>query len=199
VNAETLRVWIEILKKVDRSRLMILCPEGSYRAGLIGAFKNGGITADRIELAAPRPRGDYVRLYHQIDIGLDTLPYNGHTTSLDSYWMGVPVVTRPGATVVGRAGLSHLTNLGLTELIADSPGRYVAIATQLAGDLPRLAELRRTLRDRMRASPLMDAVAFARGIEDAYRQMWKKWCADGDASRKKITEGDTTECRSDSP
>jgi predicted O-linked N-acetylglucosamine transferase (SPINDLY family) len=120
-----------------------------------------------------------VGIYHEIDLGLDTFPYNGHTTSLDSYWMGVPVVTLAGKTVVGRAGVSQLTNLGLTELIARTPQEYIEIAAQLAGDLLRLAELRRTLRDRMRASPLMDAPGFTRGIESAYRKMWKTWCATG--------------------
>jgi predicted O-linked N-acetylglucosamine transferase (SPINDLY family) len=93
--------------------------------------------------------------------------------------MGVPVVTLVGNTVVGRAGLSQLTNLGLPELIAGNPEQYVGIAAGLAGDLPRLAELRRTLRPRMQTSPLMDAPRFARNIEAAYRQMWQTWCAEG--------------------
>jgi len=180
VNPPMLGLWVEILQRVDRSRLMILCPEGSHREGLRKVFDNAGIANDRIELATPRVRQKYVQLFHEIDIELDTLPYNGHTTSLDSFWMGVPVVTLVGATVVGRAGLSQLTNLGLTELIALEPRKYIEISVQLAGDLPRLAELRRTLRNRMQASPLTDAVGFARGIEAAYRQMWNRWCAGGD-------------------
>jgi predicted O-linked N-acetylglucosamine transferase (SPINDLY family) len=91
--------------------------------------------------------------------------------------MGVPIITLVGKTVVGRAGLSQLTNLGLTELIAKTPEQYLSIAAELARDLPRLAELRRTLRSRMQDSPLMDAPRFARNIEAAYRQMWQKWCA----------------------
>jgi predicted O-linked N-acetylglucosamine transferase (SPINDLY family) len=88
----------------------------------------------------------------------------------------VPVVTLVGRTVVGRAGASQLTNLGLPELIAHTPERFVEIAAGLAGDLDRLAELRRTLRERMRTSPLMDAAGFAQGIEAAYRAMWRRWC-----------------------
>ena len=68
-----------------------------------------------------QPRPQYLELYHGIDVGLDTFPYNGHTTSLDSFWMGVPVVTLVGQTVVGRAGLSQLTNLGLPELVGHTP------------------------------------------------------------------------------
>jgi protein O-GlcNAc transferase len=91
--------------------------------------------------------------------------------------MGVPVVTLPGETVVSRAGVSQLSNLGLTQLIAADADDYVRIASELAGDQPRLATLRSTLRARMRASPLMDAANFVQGIEDAYRAMWHRWCA----------------------
>jgi predicted O-linked N-acetylglucosamine transferase (SPINDLY family) len=91
--------------------------------------------------------------------------------------MGVPVIALAGGTVVGRAGVSQLTNLGLPELIARTPQQYVQIAADLANDLPRLGELRRTLRARMEASPLMDAPRFARNVEAAYRQMWRNWCA----------------------
>jgi predicted O-linked N-acetylglucosamine transferase (SPINDLY family) len=100
-----------------------------------------------------------------------------NTTSLDSLWMGVPVVTLVGKTVVGRAGLSQLTNLGLCELNANTPEEFVAIAAALAGDLARLSELRRALRECMQSSPLMDAPRFARNIEAAYREMWRRWCA----------------------
>ena len=140
-----------------------------------------GVVADRVDVRRADSRGEpYLATYHRIDLGLDTFPYNGHTTSLDAYYMGVPVVTLVGQTVVGRAGLSQMTNLGLTDLVAHDPDQYVRRATDLALDRPRMAELRRTLRDRMRASPLMDAPRFARGIESAYRQMWREWCAPKD-------------------
>jgi predicted O-linked N-acetylglucosamine transferase (SPINDLY family) len=179
VNEPVLRLWAQVLKTIPGSRFMLLCPEGSHRQTLLDMLQREGISPDRIELIAHRPRLQYLELYHRIDVGLDTFPYNGHTTSLDSYWMGVPVVTLVGKTVVGRGGLSQLTNLGLPELIAQTPQQYVQIATALAGDLPRLAELRRTLRGRMQASPLMDAPRFARNVEAAYRQMWRNWCEQG--------------------
>ena len=93
--------------------------------------------------------------------------------------MGVPVVTLVGRTVAGRAGLSQLTNLGLPELIAPSPEQFIEIAAALAADLPRLAALRANLRQKMEASPLMDAPRFARNIEAAYRQIWQTWCGQG--------------------
>ena len=111
-------------------------------------------------------------------MGLDTFPYNGHTTSLDSMWMGVPVVTLIGKTAVGRAGFSQLSNIGLTELAAGDEKSFVRIASELASNLPRLATLRSQLRQRMQSSPLMDAPRFARDIEAAYRVMWRRWCQD---------------------
>ena len=108
---------------------------------------------------------------------LDTYPYNGHTTSLDALWMGVPVVSLAGESAVSRAGWSQLSNLGRTGTGGIFRGDdYVEIATLLAHDRPRLAELRRTLRARMEGSVLMDAPRFARGIEAAYRRMWHLWC-----------------------
>jgi predicted O-linked N-acetylglucosamine transferase (SPINDLY family) len=180
VNQRVVQLWAQVLKTVPRSQFMLLCPEGSHRQRVLDILQREGINPDRIELITYRRRPQYLELYHRIDVGMDTFPYNGHTTSLDSYWMGVPVITLVGKTVVGRAGLSQLTNLGLPELIAQTPEQYVQIATDLAGDLPRLAELRRTLRGRMQASPLMDAPRFARNVEAAYRQMWRNWVANAE-------------------
>jgi protein O-GlcNAc transferase len=118
----------------------------------------------------------YFELYHQIDIALDTFPYGGGTTTCDALWMGAPVIALVGKTAVGRGGLSILSNIGLPELVARSEAEYARIAIDLAGDLPRLGNLRSTLRQRMEQSPLMDAPRFARNIEAAYRRMWRAWC-----------------------
>jgi len=112
-------------------------------------------------------------------VALDTYPYHGTTTTCEALWMGIPVVSLAGRTHVSRVGVSLLSNVGLPELIAETPEQYVHIAADLAKDVPRLAELRRTLRGRMQASPLMDAPRFAAEVEAAYRQMWREWCARG--------------------
>jgi len=177
VNEFVLALWAKVLNAVPGSRLVLLAPEGSCRQRILDFLSKHGVTADRLTFFGKQPLQQYLELYHGIDIGLDTFPYNGHTTSLDAYWMGVPMVTLVGQTVVGRAGLSQLTNLGLTELVAQTPDQFVEIATRLANDLPRLSQLRATLRERMRHSPLLDAAGFARGIESAYRTMWRRWCA----------------------
>jgi predicted O-linked N-acetylglucosamine transferase (SPINDLY family) len=176
INVPTLKVWARVLRAVHGSRLLLLTHEGSHCQRTRDRLAQEGIAPNRITFAANRPRHQYLELYHQIDVGLDTSPYNGHTTSLDSFWMGIPVVTLVGPTVVGRAGLCQLTNLGLTDLIATTPEEFVDAAAGLASDLVRLSDLRASLRTRMQKSPLMDAAGFARGIEAAYRDMWRRWC-----------------------
>jgi predicted O-linked N-acetylglucosamine transferase (SPINDLY family) len=136
-----------------------------------------------VEFIDRQPRLKYLELYHRIDIGLDTFPYNGHTTSLDGLWMGVPTVSLCGQTAVSRAGLSQASNLGLTDLVAQDRDRFVEIAKQLAGDRAHLRQVRATLRDRMTASPLMDGARFARDVEAAYRAMWRGWCSEDKVTR----------------
>lgn len=177
VNDPLLQLWAQVLAAVPNSRILILCGQGRHRQSILHRFAQLGIAANRIEFVASLPRRDYMRLYHQIDIVLDPVPYNGHTTSLDALWMGVPVVSLVGGTVVGRAGYSQLMNLGMPELIAHDPISYVRMAAELAGDIPHLQNLRAILRGRMEQSPLMDAPGFARGIEAAYIDMWREWCA----------------------
>ncbi len=180
VNDGVLTLWARVLNAVAGSRLMLMTPEGSARQHAAEVMGREGINSSRIEFIAHAPLDEYLKCYSRIDIGLDTFPYNGHTTSLDALWMGVPVVSLVGKTVVGRAGLSQLTNLNMIELAATSEDQYTRVAADLAGDLPRLARLRTGLRQRMRESPLTDAARFARNIEAAYREMWRRWCRNGE-------------------
>jgi protein O-GlcNAc transferase len=176
INDQVLLLWAQVLRQVKDSRLLLLTSEGSHRQRTMDRLRQAGIDPARIQFAPRQSRRGYLELFHRVDVGLDTFPYNGHTTSLDSFWMGVPVISLVGQTVVSRAGWSQLSNLGLTELAAHSPEQFVQKAVELAGDLPRLRELRSTLRRRMEQSPLMDAPKFAHSIEAAYRGMWQQWC-----------------------
>jgi protein O-GlcNAc transferase len=176
INPGILRLWARVLRAVPSSRLLLLCPRGSHRHWVHQTFVEEEVSTDRVEMLHGRPRPEYLKLYDRVDISLDPLPYNGHTTSLDSFWMGVPLVTLVGQTVVGRAGLSQLTNLGLTELIAHDADQYVEIAAELSSNLSRLTALRAGMRQRMKQSPLMDGERFARNVEAAYRKMWSRWC-----------------------
>jgi predicted O-linked N-acetylglucosamine transferase (SPINDLY family) len=176
LNSTTLKLWGRLLGAVPQSRLLLLSPAGASRKWVERVLGECSIPADRIEHVSRRSRPQYLQYFHRIDISLDTLPYNGHTTSLDSLWMGVPVITMAGSTVVGRAGVSELTNLGLAEFIASDADEYVKLASRLASDIERLKRLRSSLREKMKRSPLMDGQRFARNFEAAYRQMWRRWC-----------------------
>lgn len=177
VSDSTLALWGRVLEAVPRSRMRLLSTPGSHRERALARFARAGIEPARVAFVDKQPRRAYLAEYNAIDIGLDSTPYNGHTTSFDSFYMGVPVVTLPGETPPSRAGLSLLSNLGLPGLAARSADEFVTIAAGLAADLPRLAELRRGLRARMKASPLMDGPRFARNLEAAYRQMWRTYLA----------------------
>ena len=145
-NDMVLRMWAATLAAVPNSRMLVLAPRGSHRQRLEDALRAAGGDPRQIEYLDRQPRQQYLEFYHRIDIVLDTYPYNGETTSLDGLWMGVPMVTLCGTTAPSRAGLCFLSHLGLVDLVAKTPEQFAQIAARLAGDLPRLAELRQTLR-----------------------------------------------------
>jgi predicted O-linked N-acetylglucosamine transferase (SPINDLY family) len=176
VTPAALSTWSGILREVPNSRIVIHAGEGSHREKANGIFAAAGVDPHRVRFVGAVPLEAYFRQYRQIDICLDPFPYPGGTTTLDALWMGVPTVTLAGQTAHSRGGLSILTNVGLEDLVATSVGQYARIAVKLAADLPRLAELRATLRERMRSSPLMNGPQFARDVEAGYRQMWRAWC-----------------------
>lgn len=172
INIGVLNAWAQVMREVHNSRLLLLAPIGSHRQHALDLLQHQGIDSSRIEFVPHQSRADYLKTYHRIDLGLDTFPYNGHTTSLDSLWMGVPVVTLVGNRPVSRAGWCQLSNLGLTQLAGDTPEQFVSIAVSLAKDLTRLSTLRSTLRERIEKSPLMDGKRFARNVEVAFGRMF---------------------------
>jgi predicted O-linked N-acetylglucosamine transferase (SPINDLY family) len=122
------------------------------------------------------PLALYLETYRDIDVALDPYPYGGGTTTCDALWMGVPVVSLAGRTAVSRAGATLLSNVGLEHLVARSDEQYVERAAELIRDQGGLAELRRRLRDRLEASPVMNAPQFGRDFETALRTAWRAWC-----------------------
>lgn len=181
VHPKLVARWAEILRAVGNSRLILKAApfrDAGTRAYYHEMFAAHGIAEERVTLHGYIPSAaEHFALYNTVDVALDTDPYNGATTTCEALWMGVPVVTLAGRSHVGRVGAALLTHLGLAELIAATPDDYVARAIALARNPHRLAELRRTLRPRMEASPLTDSARFTRGLEDAYRAMWRAWCA----------------------
>ena len=156
VNGPVLAAWAEVLSRVPESRLMLHAQDGDHRQAVARAMAERGVSTNRLAFVGLVPTRQYLSLYSQVDVGLDPFPYNGGTTTLDALWMGVPVVSLATDRAVGRAGRSILTNAGLPELAVDTVADYVRVAVELATDRPRLAELRRTLRDRLSSSVLMD-------------------------------------------
>jgi protein O-GlcNAc transferase len=178
LTPQAIGAWLQILDRVPDSRLLLLSSTSDYVARrLENLARAHGLDPARIELVHKRPLRDYYALVQQADIALDPFPFNGHTTTCDAIWLGVPVVMLQGRMYASRFGGSVLANVGLDDLIARSVSEYVDKAVELAGDLDRLAELRAQLRPRMAASPLLDFQGFARNVEAAYRQMWTDWCA----------------------
>ena len=182
IGDETLALWRQVLTAVPNAKLVIKSAVGlSEQSGkdeLLQKIKLAGIDTERVTLhSAPEALGDHLALYGTIDICLDTFPYHGTTTTCEALWMGVPVVTLAGESHVSRVGVSLLSNIGLQELIAHSAAEYVRIAAALARDPARLIELRATMRERMLASPLLDATSMARNLESALHQMWLGYCA----------------------
>lgn len=170
------RLWARVLREVPRSRLLLSAEEHA-RERLRELFAREGVDADRLEFVGRASRREYLERYGRIDIGLDSFPYNGATTTLDAAWMGVPVMTLSGPRALQRAGACMAGNLGLPELVAQSEDAFVEAAAALARDRERLAELRRGLRARLEKSPLGDLPRFARNLESVYRTVWQKYCA----------------------
>jgi len=175
ISRTALALWARILAAVPRSRLLLLATaDPGQRASVLAFMAGAGVAAERIEQVGEAPIATYLARYLRADIALDSLPCAGGTTTCDALWMGVPVVTLVGDRPFSRSGASLLRNAGLTELIAHSPDEYVRAAVDLAADRPRLAALRAGLRDRLRASPLLDAAGFARAVEEAFDAMWER-------------------------
>ncbi len=178
INTEVIALWSEILNKVPDSHLVLIGKpfvEKSTKKHFLDLFAGHGIEAARIELIPRIPFQEYLVLHGRIDIALDPFPYNGHTTTCDNLWMGVPVITLRCRTNSGRVGASILTRIGLQDLIAENRQEYVKKAITLAEDHDRLAVLRAGMRDRVLASPFCDVKAFTENVEDAYSRMWKRY------------------------
>jgi len=175
MSGEALAVWRELLHSVPGSRLILHAPPGRHRERVLAFFEGGGVARERIEFVALQQMPAYFATYGEIDVGLDPFPYAGGTTTCDALWMGVPVVTWRGKTAVGRGGASLMVNLGLEDLVAGTGAEYRAIAAGLARDVDRMRKLRAGMRERMRASPVMDARGLAKGLEQGFEAMWENW------------------------
>ena len=177
VNPGTRETWAKIVASVPNSRLLLHMKQSRIRDEVLQFFESHGVASDRISILGYQSGPDYIRTYKDMDIALDPFPFAGGTTTFDALWMGVPVVTLAGDRPVGRGGLSILSTLGHPEWVGHTSEEYVRAAVELASKPNRLETLRKTLREEIQKSPLMDSQGFVREMEKHYSNIWKKWCA----------------------
>jgi predicted O-linked N-acetylglucosamine transferase (SPINDLY family) len=171
-----------LLKEIPDARLILKARELGEAEScdrVLRVLADHGTSSERIELRGPSSTHDHMAALHDVDIALDSFPQTGGVTTLETLWLGVPVVTMTGAIVSSRIAASILSTLGQPQLIASNRADYIAIARRLAGDLDALAEFRSTMRDRLAGSIICDASRYAVEVERAYHAMWRRWCSGG--------------------
>lgn len=177
INDTTLALWARVLASVPASRLLLKgwgMAEEATRQHYLARFAAAGLPADRIDLCERTAEvSEHLTHYQRADISLDTFPYHGTTTTCESLWMGVPVVTLLGDRHASRVSASLLTAAGHPEWIAHSADDYVRIATELAADRTTLATVRAGLRAELKASPLFDYAGQGVRFGAALRQCWQ--------------------------
>ena len=188
INDEIISLWSELMRRTPGSHLILkssISSDKDSRRQLMNQFIQNGIDESRIEILTYLPFNEHLEQYHRVDIALDTYPYNGTTTTCEALWMGVPVITQSGNIHAARVGASILGHVGLNEWIVSSTEDYFARVMPLISDIDGLATLRKTLRQKLRGSPLMDKEGLVATLDSVYRHVWHIWCAD------RIAAGDT--------
>ncbi|QEI07246.1 tetratricopeptide repeat protein [Pigmentiphaga aceris] len=181
LNDDLLDVWAELMRRVPDSHLVLnsrdfRTPE--MQDWMRSRLVSRGVEASRLDIDYTSPA--WLPMSN-IDIMLDCFPHNSGTTLFESLYFGLPVVSLKHRPTVGRVGASALTAVGHAEWIAEDVDGYLQIACDLAGDLPRLAQIRATLREEMHRSAAMDEPGLAHAVESGYRRMWQAYCEGGQA------------------
>jgi protein O-GlcNAc transferase len=177
ITSQVISAWCRILHQVPDSSLIVrngaLASAGA-RQFVHGIFERYDISPGRVRLYGPSDHYQFLETYDQIDIALDTFPYNGGTTTTEAIWQGVPVVTFVGDRWASRTSASILRAGALGELVGRGLEDYISLAIGLANSPDRLLDLRRTMRSRLSDSPVCDTQSFARNIERLYNQMFHR-------------------------
>jgi len=178
INEPTVQLWSRLLRALPAAKMILAgIPLERQHHRLIEWFAAAGIARDRLTVHPWSTLEAHLALHHQVDIGLESTPYTGCTTSNHALWMGVPTLTLVGPTPASRLSAANLGHLGLEEFITVSADEFVAKGLSWANDLPALAALRADLRARWQRAPARRAAFVADGIERALRRMWRQWCA----------------------
>lgn len=184
-NPQVIQVWIQLLAQLPTARLLICIPEGQIRTDFLLHCQTQGIDPARIDCFAKVDHATFWQLHQQVDIALDPFPFGGGTTTCETLWMGVPIVTCTGEATSSdesfvwrfssRMGYAFLNNIGLGELASSNLNDYRAKLVHLSQDIQALNKLRHSIRPKMAQSPLTDEQRFAQEMEQAYRDMWQAW------------------------
>lgn len=176
ISDTLLQCWTSILRNAATSRLRLTRIRSPQRAAeIVAMFERSGVAPERIECVPDRDTPPHGLQFAGVDIALDHYPYNGVTTTCESLYAGVPVISLYGRNGVSRSGLSILSAIGLGELAASTPERYVEIALALAADTARLERLRASLRSRFERSPLRDETRFAVHFAELLHTAWRQY------------------------
>ena len=177
ITDSTLALWSRVLSQLPTAELVVLDVRQTAASQALRRRMEGyGIDGSRVSMVGRVAIGAYFAAIGSVDIALDAFPYNGATTTLDTLWMGVPIVALRGDRGISRGSFSILKSLGAEELIAKTVEEYVDLNVRLALDPAWRKRLRETLRERLLRSPLMDAKGFTSALEARYREMWRAWC-----------------------
>lgn len=179
VTEEVIAVWSQILAALPQSRLMLAnVNDAPTRQRLVETFLRYGVAEERLVLNARMPMADYLAQHLDIDLALDSFPFNGGTTTFHSLSMGVPVIALAGVTPFARAGEAILRRVGLDAFFADTPEEYIARAIAAASDLPALDAVRQALPERIANDAMANEGRQARDLDVILRKIWASWCAD---------------------
>jgi predicted O-linked N-acetylglucosamine transferase (SPINDLY family) len=175
MNDDVVALWSRILIEVAGSRLFLKSKQlgdATVREQTVARFAAQGVAPERLILEGAESRAKYLEAYHRVDISLDPFPYPGGTTTVESLWMGVPVLNLSGESFLFRQGAGFLSNTGMQDWFVMSPDDYVSRAMEVTQDYRSLADLRHSLRDIVESSPVMDGTRFAVQFEDELSQLW---------------------------
>ncbi len=177
IGRSVVALWAQLLRALPDARLLLGAMTGGDESPILsGWFPEEGVDTTRLQFFGKGPMTDYLALHHQVDVCLDTFPYNGGTTTWHAVWMGVPTLTLTGKVPASRSGVTVLGHMGLQEFSAATKEEFVAKGVALAKDWQALSQIRNGLRARFAASPVGRPTVIAAGLERALRRMWQQWC-----------------------
>jgi len=180
LSGSTIELWSVILKSIPNSKLALKSSQSLaslLKEHIVAQFQIHGISMDRLLIFDyDSHQKDHLEKYNNIDICLDTYPYNGTTTTFEALWMGVPVITLCGNAHLSRVGNSILHNMTLDQLIGNSPQEYFNIAITLANNIDEIQNYRNILRNKLMNSELTDEIEFGKKFDALMRQVWRQYC-----------------------